>query len=131
MVEELSDLPLQKKRKRYRQVIWFNPPYSANVKTNIGKRFFGIILKHFPVDSELGKLFNKKTVKLSYSCMPNMMSVISGHNKKILRGDNQAGKVKKDFYCRKGLASCPLGGKCQTKSLVYKAEVTSVEGVKE
>ena len=25
------------KRKRKRSVIWFNPPYSKNVKTNIGK----------------------------------------------------------------------------------------------
>ena len=27
------------KRKRKRNIIWFNPPYSKNVKTNIGKTF--------------------------------------------------------------------------------------------
>ena len=41
-----------KSRKRCRQVVWFNPPFSANVKTNVGKRFFGILSKHFPRNSE-------------------------------------------------------------------------------
>ena len=46
--EEVLDIDGQedgvekKNRKRRRTIIWFNPPYSANVKTNIGKRFFGI-----------------------------------------------------------------------------------------
>ena len=50
------------KRKRSRQVIWFNPPYSSNVKTNIGKVFFCILKKHFPNDCELLRLYNKKSV---------------------------------------------------------------------
>lgn len=80
--------------------------------------------------SELAKLFNKKTVKLSYSCMPNMQSIISGHNKKILRGEKPS-LVKKSCNCRGGVEACPMGGRCLTKSLVYKAEVTSREEVKE
>ena len=31
----------EKKRKGY--IIWYNPPYSANVKTNIGKIFFKLL----------------------------------------------------------------------------------------
>ena len=31
------------KKKRKHNKIWFNPPYSVNVKTNIGKIFFKII----------------------------------------------------------------------------------------
>ena len=93
--------------------------------------FFGILMKHFPEGSELAKIFNKKTVKLSYCCMPNMKSIISGHNKKILRGEKPAYPVKKDCNCRGGVPTCPLEGKCQTKSLVYRAEVTSREGMKE
>ena len=73
-----------KKRKRRRNVLWFNPPFSLNVKTNIGKKFFAILDKHFPKENPLSKLFNRKTVKLSYSCMQSMKSFISGHNKKIL-----------------------------------------------
>ena len=128
MVEETQG---PAKRKRCRKVLWFNPPFSANIKTNIGKRFFGILMKHFPEGSELAKIFNKKTVKLSYCCMPNMKSIISGHNKKILRGEKPAYPVKKDCNCRGGVPTCPLEGKCQTKSLVYKAEVTTREGMKE
>ena len=32
-------------RSRNRKVIWFNPPYSQNVKTNIGKMFIKIVRK--------------------------------------------------------------------------------------
>ena len=112
-------------------MIWFNPPYSANVKTNIGKTFFGIIKKHFPDGSELSKLFNKKSVKLSYSCMPNMKSLISGHNKKVIIGQEVADKIERGCNCRVGVDRCPLAGKCLTKSLVYKAEVASMDGSKE
>ena len=120
------------KRKRSRQVIWFNPPYSSNIKTNIGKAFFGILKKHFPDDSELSRLFNKKSVKISYSCMPSMQSLISGHNKKMLRGQEDADRMeRRGCNCRGGLGRCPLSGKCQTKSLVYRAEVNSVDGSKE
>ena len=36
------------RRNRNRKVIWFNPPYSLNVKTNIGKVFLKLLKKHFP-----------------------------------------------------------------------------------
>ena len=40
--EKNSNNPQKKaeKRRRKRSIIWFNPPYSANVKTNIPKAFF-------------------------------------------------------------------------------------------
>ena len=37
----------EEKRRRKRNIIWFNPSYSANVKTNIGKIFFRILKKNF------------------------------------------------------------------------------------
>ena len=53
--------------------------------------------------------------------MQNIQSVINNHNKKLL---NQSEKLKEEHCnCRNGRNSCPLGGKCQTKSLVYKATV--------
>jgi hypothetical protein len=114
-----------KRRRRKQKVTWFNPPFSCNIKTNIGKKFFAILQKHFPEEHELSKLFNKRTVKLSYSCMPAMKSIISSHNKKVL----SSSKVEPEpgCNCQKGVNSCPLGGKCQTKSLVYKAEVTTTD----
>ena len=36
------------KKQRKRNIIWFNPPYSKHVKTNIGKIFLNLIKKHFP-----------------------------------------------------------------------------------
>ena len=38
------------KCKRKRNIIWFNPPHSKNVKTNIGKTSLQLLLKHFPKD---------------------------------------------------------------------------------
>ena len=36
------------RRNRNRKVIWFNPPYSQNVKTNIGKMFIKLVREQFP-----------------------------------------------------------------------------------
>ena len=43
----------QSKRRRKRKIIWFNPPFSRNVETNIGKQFFKLLEKHFPKGLEL------------------------------------------------------------------------------
>ena len=52
-----------------RKIIWYNPPYCANIKT------------HFPKTNKLHKIFDKNTVKISYSCINSTSSIISGHNK--------------------------------------------------
>ena len=63
------------KKKRKQKIIWLNPPYSKNVKTNIGKIFFKLLHKHFPPLHSFHEIFNKKSVKISYSC--NMSTIIS------------------------------------------------------
>ena len=68
-----------------RNIVWFNPPYSRNVATNIGKEFFDLLRIHFPVQHPLHRLFNRNTAKLSYSCTMNLDSIIKAHNAKILR----------------------------------------------
>ena len=60
------------------------PPFSLNVKTNVGKLFSEILRKNFPKTYPLSKIFNKNTVKVSYSSTRNMKSIISGHNKQVL-----------------------------------------------
>ena len=35
-------------KNRKRNIIWFNPPCSKSLKTNIGKYFFRLLNKHFP-----------------------------------------------------------------------------------
>ena len=71
-------------RSRARNIIWFNPPYSQNVKTNIGKTFLKLVKKHFPRGHKLYKIFNRNTLKLSYSCMSSMSSIIKQHNYRVL-----------------------------------------------
>ena len=75
----------ERKNPTKRKVIWFDPPYSMNVQTNIGKRFFKLVKKHFPRNNSFHKIFNKNTIKISYSCMRNIGSIIALHNKSILR----------------------------------------------
>ena len=69
-----------RKRNRSRNTIWFNSPFSQNVKTNVGKTFLRLIYKHFPKTSKLHKIFNRRNVKISYSCMGNMTTVIRQHD---------------------------------------------------
>ena len=68
------------KRKRQRNILWFNPPYSKTVKTKIGKFFLQLIKKFFPKEHKFHKIFNRNTLKLSYSCMPNKTK-INAHNR--------------------------------------------------
>ena len=82
----------QNKKKRKRNIIWFNPPYSKSVKTNIGRIFIKLISKHFPPNHKFVKIFNKNTIKLSYSCMPNIRLKINGHNKKYYNPSPQSHK---------------------------------------
>ena len=63
----------------------FNPPYSVNVKTNIGRIFLQLTDKHFLQHHKYRKLFNRNNIKISYSCMPNMASVIRNHNTSLLK----------------------------------------------
>ena len=64
-------------RKRHRKIIWFNPPFSQSMKTNIGKIFLDLARKHFPTQHKLHKIFNPNTVKLSYCCLKNISNLVS------------------------------------------------------
>ena len=66
-----------KNRNRARNIMWFNPSYSQNVKTNIGKRFLKLVKKHFPRGHKLYKIFNRNTLKLSYSCLVACLAFLS------------------------------------------------------
>ena len=79
----------EEKKKRRRKIIWFNPPFSVGMKTNIGELFFKMLKKHFPKSNPLAKVFNKNTIKISYSCTRNMKSITSSHNRRILTPKNE------------------------------------------
>ena len=117
------------KRTRTRNITWFNPPYSANVKTNIGKKFLKLVDKCFTPNHKLHKLINRNTVKVSYSCMPNMKQVIAKHNSKIRQSPNQQ-ENERSCNCR-NTSTCPLDGKCLTQNSIYQATVKRQDNNKE
>ena len=53
----------EKRKTRKRNIIWFNPPFSKSVSTNVAKTFLQLITKHFPRSHKLHKIFNRNTVK--------------------------------------------------------------------
>ena len=86
------------KKSRSRNVEWFNPPFSQHVRTNIGKEFLRLINKHFGnPNHKLWKICNRSNLKISCSCIPNMKSIISNHNKRILE-ENVATAEKPRCY---------------------------------
>ena len=114
----------QENSNRKRNIIWFNPPYSKNVATKVGHAFLKLVKKHFPRHHKFYKIFNKNNVKVSYSCMPNMKSIINMHNKKIINPPTNVEERKCNCVNKD---SCPLQEKCLTRSLVYKAKIKSTE----
>ena len=62
-------------------ILWFNPPYSKSVKTNIDKLYLCLISKPFPPTHKYRKIFNGNTIKINYTCMSNIKSKISNIKK--------------------------------------------------
>ena len=85
-----------------RNILWYNPPFSKNVKTNVGKCFLTLIDQHFPKSNPLHKIFNRSTLKLSYK------AIISNHNKaQISKSD-----PTDDSNCNcRNSSTCPMNGK--------------------
>ena len=102
-----------------RNILWFNPLFSSNVKTNIGKIFLRLLDKHFPKYHKYYKLFNRNNVKISYSCMQNMASVFQNHKTNLLK--DLVALTAKEFSCWQK-SNFPLAEKCLSE-LVYHAQV--------
>ena len=68
----------------------YNPPFSEHVQTSIGKQFLHILLvdKHFPKHNILHKIFNRNTIKVTYSCMDHVGKITNAHNKAKLQAEN-------------------------------------------
>ena len=107
----------------YRNIIWFNPPFSKTVRTNVAQTFLQLIDKHFPPKNPLHKIFNRNNIKVSYSCMDNVKSNITRNNHRLLTKTSTAPKPKKCDDMKSNV--CPLNEKCLTSNVVYKAEITT------
>ena len=53
-------------KNRRRKIVWFNPPYSCNAATNIGKKFLMLLDKYFPKSHKLSKVLNGNNVKVQF-----------------------------------------------------------------
>ena len=119
-----------RKKTRGRRITWFNPPYSLNVKTNIGKIFLQLVKECFPPNHILHKICNKNTLKISYRTMPNMGSHISKHNNKIL-SQNLQQNLSNQALAERGIphcncqrkAECVMADKCVNSNMVYRYNV--------
>ena len=89
-------------RKRKRNIIWFNPPFSKNVFTNVAKYFLNLVNKHFP---------------------PNIRTVINTHNKKITSDDKPPSAMRTCDCARNTI--CPMEGNCLSENTLCTGSVTS------
>ena len=122
--KKLATHTAQNSRKnRQRNIIWFNPPYSMNIQTNIGREFLNLVDKHFPKNHRYNKIFNKNNIKVSYSCTDNLQTIIKKHNRKILETSKKP-FTENNCNCRKK-NDCPMKNNCLTSSVVYNANVTT------
>ena len=67
------------------------------------------------------KIFNRNTVKISYSCMGSLKQKIDGRNKSTLQKTTTP-PISKAYNCHRP-ADCPMAGNCLKSSVVYRATV--------
>ena len=101
----------------------FSPPFKKAVPTNIAKAFRRLINRHFPKFYRLHQIFNRNTVKVSYSCMQNMPKIHKEHNSKITSAPCSQLTL---CNCREK-GECPVDDKYQTMDVVYECRDTSTE----
>ena len=62
------DTKHQKHSKHKRKIIWFNPPFSKNVSTQIGKSFLSLLDLHFPRNHIYSSIFSTNKIKVTVAC---------------------------------------------------------------
>ena len=67
----------------YKKTMPYTKTTTANNR-NRARNVRWLLKKYFPRDHKLYRIFNRNTLKLSYSCMRSMSTVIKQHNYKIL-----------------------------------------------
>ena len=111
-------LPQKKQQKRRR--ICFKLHFSLNIKTIIGKTFLKLLTVYFPKSNGLYKIFNKNMVKVSYSCMNYISSIIWLHKKRPLRPRTT------EYGCSfQTTVNCPLQNQYLMPSIIYPTGVES------
>ena len=117
-----------RRKNRKRKIILFNPTFCWLTNINIGKYFLKLIDKHFKPGNKLHKIFNRKTLKISYSCTKNIFQIINSHNKNVTKdfqdqidnNYNNDNGIKKECNC-KSRDNCPMNGLCNLNNVIYQA----------
>ena len=120
----------RKSRSRSKRIIWFNPPYSLNVMTNVGKEFLLLIDKHFPKAHPLSRFLHRKTIKISYRCLPDMGRKLANHNSKLLKKASEpTPRPPARCNCQKSKKQdCPVPDACNQDGAIYQASVATNDG---
>ena len=119
-------------KNRNRKVVWFNPPFCRLTNINIGRYFLHLLDKHFNRDNPLSRIFNRNTVKISYSCTKNMCNILSNHNKRLLNELTTWDWNPNDESCNcRNKEECPLDGRCTSRNVVYQAWISPMEEQKD
>ena len=113
----------KKNKNRKRKIRWFNPPFCKLANIDVGKYFLRLIDKHFKQDNILHKIFNRKTLKISYSCTKNISQIINSHNNELINkfhnrvNNNNINNKKIECNC-KSRSDCPMNGLCNLDNVV-------------
>ena len=83
-----------------------------------------LIDKHFPPHHKLHKLFNQSNVKINYSCLSKIKSIINVHNRNTLYQSPIIGR--RTCNCI-NIAQCPLQQKCLSNNILRQANITSID----
>ena len=81
-----------------------------------------LVDKCFPKQNELHKICNRNTLKIIYSCMNNIETIIKTHNSSIINKENNKTPDTCNFRKKE---ECPLPGKCTNQNVIYEAKVTT------
>ena len=80
------------RKNRSWNIIWFNPPFSSNVETNIARKLLKLVKKLLS-KYRYRKTFNKNNIKVSYSCTDNMEKLVKKQNNNLLRKNAQTNET--------------------------------------
>ena len=114
-------------RKRESKILFGSTHPLAKMLQQISEKNFLYCLIIFPPTTDYHKIFKKQNVKLSYSCMPNMGTIIAQHNKQVLNWLSSADTETPPCNCL-NKRDCLLEGKCCAKCVIYKAWICTPNG---
>ena len=113
-------------KKRTRNIIWFSSPFCQIVKTYVAEKSLRLPDKHSPKSYLLHKIFNRNTVKVSYSCVNFDLRIIEQHNKNVaIKKEKQTNSCN----CR-NKNEFALHGHCKVHNFVYKCTVSAAQTFK-